>query len=543
MKKGGIAHGGHHVGRLFLALERLEEPFPLADGGAHAEHRVHRAQVEAQGVAADVAGVDGPGRGLFDGEKAGPVRTSGTKRRPTARRGEQIGGGDFDPGELGEDRGHRLREQLAGGWDRSVGSPPDPIPVGDLHFDHRHGLLDHQDRIEGLPNVADEIGMERKRLTDLKKGEGFPPAQVVENFLGMGGHHAGGQHGLLAGRAGIPENRRGRLVAGDVLQLGFQGAMKLQTKFGGRGPAGRVALKLGMDRGGRDGRGVHVLAAVADSRGRAKKDRHFEPFGQFKGHPGHLPGLPGRGGIEHRNPGQQGHHPAVLLRLGGMGTGIVGGNHHEAAPGAHVGGAHQRVGGHVEPHLLHAHRRPQAGNGRGVGDFEGDLFVHRPLDVGRKAESVPEIGHRRQNLGRRGSGIGRRHRAAAFQQPAGEGFVAEHHLAWFHNTSNKGRNNGEVRFQIAPPYWNPAEFVKRLKRPGRLFEGVSRPDSKPLEQKDHGAESGEGGLNQVEPDKCGQPKPKRGMNDGKQQGGQNDDPGEKQDGAIKIHNSSPVKIG
>jgi hypothetical protein len=106
-----------------------------------------------------------------------------------------------------------------------------------------------------------------------------------------------------------------------------------------------------------------------------------------------------------------------------------------------------------------------------------------------------------------------------------------------------GEIKEDVHFQIAPPYWNPAEFVKRLESPGRLFKGVPRPNSEPLEQKNHGTESGEGGLDQVYPGEGGQPKPERGMNDGKQQGGQDDDPGEKQDGAIKIHDSSPHASG
>ena len=85
MKKRGIAQGGHDVRPLGLIPESLIKARGLADGSSHADKRVHRAQIQAQRIAADVTGIDAPGRSFLDGEKAGPVRTSRTKRRASAR--------------------------------------------------------------------------------------------------------------------------------------------------------------------------------------------------------------------------------------------------------------------------------------------------------------------------------------------------------------------------------------------------------------------------------------------------------------------------
>jgi len=62
----------------------------LTDSRTHAKDSINRTQVQPQGVTADVTCINTFAGGLFNGEKAGPVRTSGTQGR--APPGEE---GDF----------------------------------------------------------------------------------------------------------------------------------------------------------------------------------------------------------------------------------------------------------------------------------------------------------------------------------------------------------------------------------------------------------------------------------------------------------------
>ena len=55
----------------------------LADGGPHAKHGIHGAQIQTQGVAADITGKNSATRRFFYGKKTGAVRTAGAQRRAT----------------------------------------------------------------------------------------------------------------------------------------------------------------------------------------------------------------------------------------------------------------------------------------------------------------------------------------------------------------------------------------------------------------------------------------------------------------------------
>ncbi len=69
-------------------------------------------------------------------------------------------------------------------------------------------------------------------------------------------------------------------------------------------------------------------------------------------------------GIEHGQLREAGEAARVLLGLRRDGAGIVGHEQHHAALHAHVVQAHERVAGHVEPHLLAGEQAARAGIGR-----------------------------------------------------------------------------------------------------------------------------------------------------------------------------------
>ena len=87
------------------------------------------------------------------------------------------------------------------------------------------------------------------------------------------------------------------------------------------------------------------------------------------------------GRVEDRNLCKHGHEPGVLLGLGRMGTGIVATDDHKTSHRSDIGSAHQRIGGHIQPHLFHGHSRPFPCVRSHQGIFKGHLFVGGPLDI------------------------------------------------------------------------------------------------------------------------------------------------------------------
>ena len=83
-----------------------------------------------------------------------------------------------------------------------------------------------------------------------------------------------------------------------------------------------------------------------------------------------------------------------------------------------MGHAEQRVGGDVEPHMLHGDERPRAGEGRADADFQGHLFIGRPLGV------AAQLGEGFQNFRRRGAGITGPQPHARMQRRQRDGAVA-----------------------------------------------------------------------------------------------------------------------
>ena len=95
VEKGGVPDGGHDGGELPApGGVGPVEPRGLADAGAHAVAGVHRPQVQAQGVAADVAGEDARREGRLNGVERRPVGAAGAEGGAVAaaRRGRDGAG-------------------------------------------------------------------------------------------------------------------------------------------------------------------------------------------------------------------------------------------------------------------------------------------------------------------------------------------------------------------------------------------------------------------------------------------------------------------
>ncbi len=172
----------------------------LADGRPHADKRVHCPQVQAKRIAADIAGVYAPGSGFFDGEKAGPVRTAGAKRRSSARaRGRQVGAGKGFFRKFRHDRLDGFRQDFTHGRDSSGGLSSDLMPVGNLHLDNARTLFDDQDLRISCFKMVDKLPMKGKGLKHLVQGNAIPEAEILKHIAGMGGSNAGNHNGLCSG--------------------------------------------------------------------------------------------------------------------------------------------------------------------------------------------------------------------------------------------------------------------------------------------------------------------------------------------------------
>jgi len=242
----------------------------------------------------------------------------------------------------------------------------------------------------------------------------------------MGSGNAGCDDRRAAGCLRVQAARRRRRVGRNPGQLVVQFQVEFIAKYRGGGPAGRVLAEVGPAAQLFHRTEGDVLAGMADPGGGTDHDRQTKGLGELEGDAGQLLCLQGGGGIENRDLGHHGHHPRILFRLGGMGAGIVGRDHHEAADRAEIGGTHEGIGSHVEPHLLHGGGSPQSALAGSIGDLEGDLFVDRPFDMHDRACGLLPGLHRREDFRCRRAGIRCRNSAAMLHQTAGQGLVPLH---------------------------------------------------------------------------------------------------------------------
>ena len=114
---------------------------------------------------------------------------------------------------------------------------------------------------------------------------------------------------------------------------------------------------------------------MADARSGAQQHGLLKLAGKAEGRAGHVLGFLGRGRLETGQHGKTRVIAVVLLVLAGVAAGVVSGEHHQPAGQASVHGREQRVGGHVEAHVLHGHKTQSAAQSRARRHFHGDLLV------------------------------------------------------------------------------------------------------------------------------------------------------------------------
>ncbi len=166
---------------------------------------------------------------------------------------------------------------------------------------------------------------------------------------------------------------------------------------------------------------LHDALGVGDAGAELQKDGGVVFLGQLEGPLGKVPGLGGVRRFQHGDLGGDGVVPGVLFVLGGVHPRVICYADDHAGVDAGVGDGEQRVGGHVQAHVLHHAGAALAGQGRAEGDLHGDLLVGRPLAVDLVILSGP-LGDLRAG----GAGIAGNERTAGLIEASGCGLVAQH---------------------------------------------------------------------------------------------------------------------
>ncbi len=167
--------------------------------------------------------------------------------------------------------------------------------------------------------------------------------------------------------------------------------------------------------------GLDEAASVGEAGRRAEHDGCAEALAQLEGGLDHVSGFGGVAGLEHRHLRDLGEVAAVLLVLGRVHARVVGDQHHEAGVRSGVGEDHERVGGHVQPHMFHRDKRAYAAE-RGA-----DPLVERHLLVGGPVRvDLFVVGQPLQHLGAGRSRIAGGEPDAGLPGAPGDGLVSRH---------------------------------------------------------------------------------------------------------------------
>ena len=136
---------------------------------------------------------------------------------------------------------------------------------------------------------------------------------------------------------------------------------------------------------------------MVDAGGRAQHDRLLELTGQQQGFTGHVLGFLRGGGLEAGHPHEPGVGAVILFILAGMAQRIVGAHQHETAGKPHIRRGEQRIGGHVDAHVLHRGHAHSHGKGRAGTHFHSHLLIDGILHAvsaarGESVERVRDLG-------------------------------------------------------------------------------------------------------------------------------------------------------
>ena len=447
-EEGGVAHEGEARGVGLDAEDALRD----VDARAHAQARVHHVERGgvSQRIAADVAAVDGLAlaHGLLHGVEAGTMRAASAQH---GRTDGQLGGGvGLSRGDLSgwlaakearDGLPHRLHRVLARGLDvarqlaADLGGEAKLAAHRDERaLDDRVKLLDTEHLVEPLQELDSLALGERERRTHAQDARMVRLVQVLAYIL-VADAVRGDAHA-----SGLPCPRQHEVVARVAERLGELGVAGLNLRVVDHrearedDPAGGVLHEaLGLVHaplvlvGHLDG-----LVAVVDTRGGAQQHRASDALGELERILDHSVGVCDARRIEARELGVLREGARVLLGLRRDGTGVVGHQDHHAALHTYICKAHERVGRHVQAHLLHGDQRAGARVGGAGGNLHGSLLVDRPLHVGL---ATLALGHGLEHLGGRGARVAGHHVDARRERAERDGLVTHQEFCVHAGTS------------------------------------------------------------------------------------------------------------
>ncbi len=269
--------------------------------------------------------------------------------------------------------------------------------------------------------LGDRVGAD---FEDGGAGSGGDVLEVLQDVVvsDAGGDDAEG----FIGRVEVELVERGGVGEADQLGLELLEALvaaagqvrEKRPAFAGAGFEGVfLAGSAGFDAG----------PGVGDAGRQADHDRDVEALREVVGLAGHVVGFLVVGRLKARDQGELGIEAAVLLVLGAVHARVVGRDEGESAVDAEERGAHERVGGDVEPDVLEGDEGPAAGIGGAEGFFEGRFLVGRP---GGPVMADFAIGPEKvfHDFRSRGSGIGVGRGQAGVDGAKRYGLIAEKNL-------------------------------------------------------------------------------------------------------------------
>ena len=180
-----------------------------------------------------------------------------------------------------------------------------------------------------------------------------------------------------------------------------------------------------------------VRARVGQARGQTEHHRHAPALGKVEGLADLVVGFLLVRGLEEGDLREDAEVAAVLLVLARVHRGVVGDDHDQPAVRAGDGRVHERVGGDIEPDVLHAGHRALAGERHAERLLHGRLFVAAPggadaqrAGLGRLLDVFRDLGRGRAGVGVHAGdpGVDRRLRHRLVAQPEMHAALARTHV-------------------------------------------------------------------------------------------------------------------
>ena len=275
--------------------------------------------------------------------------------------------------------------------------------IGDLQFNCGIRFFHHQYSFALRDKIAHALARQGIDRPDFQHGN--LDAEIVQQLARRRVRHAGRDDAERELRLGVWDAQRaggiqlGRFKLGfDLSELLVQFTVEQEAIARGGGPTLRVLFEIRGSRRRVDLVQRNVLPRVRDAHRRAQNDRHAVFLRERERGVDHFFRFARRRWIEHRHFGENREKARVLFGLRGKRPRIITHDHDESAHDACVRRAQQRIARDVQADLLHGDRRALAGPTRRERNFERDLFVDRPLDVGVQLKFLFPLDDGWQNL-------------------------------------------------------------------------------------------------------------------------------------------------